>query len=238
MGGCEDGAGYFAEVHDRVAAHAEGAERQEAADDDLARRELVQRQALVVHDQDDERERDAHAPHDVGRDERAERVLGVWQDLGDLGAGAGGDDRRRDGQELARGDAVEGRLVLGGHGEDAEGEGDGYGGCCAEDPEREGDGGGPGPPGGDADEDPHLDEGGEAHGDGAEEEGVGGVGEHDVEDGRVEGVAGDGEGEGEGEEEGVEAEEDYREVVQPAGGVGDGDEEDRDDARAHGYGEP
>lgn len=64
-----------------------------------------------------------------------------------------------------------------------------------------------GAPGRDADVDGHVNEGGQAHGEGAEEEALGWVVDHGRPDARVEGVAQGRDGEEEGEEEGVGREE-------------------------------
>lgn len=89
-----------------------------------------------------------------------------------------------------------------------------------------------------AQKDPALDQRGESHGHRAQEQGVGRVCDHDGPDLGVQGVAQDGDEQGEGEEDGVEDEENHRQPVEPVRFEGDGDEEERNDPRAHGHGEP
>ena len=86
----------------------------------------------------------------------------------------------------------------------------------------------------DAEKDPGFDQRCEAHGDSAQEKGVRPVGEHHVKDVWVGCIAEERDGEGGGEEDDIETEEEDRCPVEPAGVVRDSDEEERDDACAHG----
>lgn len=61
----------------RVASKAERAEGQKGADDDLAGREFVHGEAVVVEDEDRHGQRHTHAPEDVAGEDGAEGVLRV-----------------------------------------------------------------------------------------------------------------------------------------------------------------
>jgi len=76
-------------------------------------------------------------------------------------------------------------------------------------------------------EEDHFDDRGEPHRDGAQEEGIDRVVDHDGEYLRVESIAQCGYYEGEGEEDDVQNEEDDGEPVQPVGLVGNRNEQDR-----------
>ena len=93
--------------HDSKASLAERPEGQEYGDDGLAGWEVVQGQALEIDDENDEGERDAGAPENVGDYEGDEGVLGVWKDFGDDGTAAAGDDGGDDGEEPDGGHGAE-----------------------------------------------------------------------------------------------------------------------------------
>ena len=89
-----------------------------------------------------------------------------------------------------------------------------------------------------AERDECCDERCETHGDGAEEEAVVWVVDHDGPDFGVESVAEDGDYGEDGEDYEVEDEEDDGEPVEAGELEGDVDEEERDDSSAHCYAEP
>lgn len=78
-----------------------------------------------------------------------------------------------------------------------------------------------------AGEEHHFNNGGKPHRDGAQEERIDRIVDHDSEYLRVESVAQSGHYGSEGEEDHVQNEEDNREPVQPVGLVGNRDEQDR-----------
>ncbi|KAI2000318.1 hypothetical protein LOY97_006570 [Ophidiomyces ophidiicola] len=105
-------------------------------------------------------------------------------------------------------------------------------------PQHPGDGGDPRPPARQQHEDGAVDDGGEAHGKGAEQHGVGGVAQHGLELVGPDGVAQHGDDEEEREEGDVEHEDGQGDVAQAGELVGQAVEQDGGDAGAHGGGEP
>lgn len=103
--------GDLAELLDAEAALAEGADGQEDGDDDVARGQVVDGEAVEVEGEDAGGEGLADAPEDVRGDERGEGVVRVGQHLGDDAAGGGGNDGGHDGQEQGGRGVFEARPV-------------------------------------------------------------------------------------------------------------------------------
>lgn len=124
----DDLEGDLAELLDAEAALAQGADGQEDGDDDLARWQRVDGQAVEVERHDASGEGLADAPDDIGDDERGIGVADVGQGLGHDAAGGSRDDGRDNGQQQRGGRLVqvgtvpvhddEGHGDAGGHGDE------------------------------------------------------------------------------------------------------------------------
>lgn len=75
----------------------------------------MQRETVVVDDQDHCCEGDGHAPEDVAGDCGAEGVIGVWEEFDDFSACCAGYDGCGDGEELHGVDALESVDGVAGH---------------------------------------------------------------------------------------------------------------------------
>lgn len=228
---------HLAQLHEPETALAQRAEGQEDRHDDLARREAVDGEAVEVHDQDDHGQGEPGAPEDVRGDDGPDLVLRVGEDLGDDPARGGRDDGGHDGQEPRRRHL--GQLALVDVHDDkgqphARGDGD----DDVDPPQRPGQGGGPGAPRRHAHKHHHVDDGGEAHGERPDEQGLHGVPDHGHEQAREEGVAQDRDEQENTKEADVETKDDDRQPVQPVAVVREVVEQDGRDPRAHGRGEP
>jgi hypothetical protein len=69
------------------------------------------RQTLVVYHQNGHRERGPHSPEDIGDKYSTHGMLRIWQNLSNLCPGPCRNDRRRDREQLQRGDAFERRNI-------------------------------------------------------------------------------------------------------------------------------
>ena len=162
----------------------------------------MDRQAVEVDRQHDHGEGDADAPEDVARDDSRNGEAIAGQHSRDDPARSGGDNGRHDGQKPRRRHRLVARLVRRHHLEgQAQTARDGYGGV--EPPQSRGDVGRAAAPGGDAVRDEEVDQRGEAHGEGAEEEGLHRVADHKLPGRRVQDVAEDADGEDDGEDDDV-----------------------------------
>lgn len=246
----------LAELLDAEAALAEGPDGEEDGDDDLARGQRVDGQAVEVEGDDAGGEGLADAPEDVRGDEGGEDVVRVRQGLGDDAARGGRDDGGDNGQQEGGGGVLQTGLVAV-HDDEGHADAGGHGEEDVDPPECPGEVDDPGTPVLAA-KDHHVDDGcdgvyvsvlqrgrkrwktltGKAHGETAEKEGLRRVRNQDAPNLRVHRVAKDADKGKEAKEEDVEAEEDVRNVLDPDGVVGEVVEEDGDDARAHVYGKP
>ena len=93
-----------AKFHDGKATHVQRTKGNEAGNDNLPWRKVVDCQSLPVHDEDEESGRNTNTPKDVADDDGNEGLLVVWENAGDQSCSCRCDHCADDGEYLQSGD--------------------------------------------------------------------------------------------------------------------------------------